>query len=421
MAMSPTTNNAKMKNYRILEIGKDLSIVELEGSTSFIPYVLKGTELYNPANGFRPVNPKPKQKYLSEVFQVEANILIDNARASWVAPAGPEVEYVDREVVVEKIVEKEVEYKPKTPAGVIDKILAETVARMSSELAIEKVAPQIDAYIKDTYGMMPKCFEVRTPERVYKGEGVTHSKFGDILNLVSADIPVFITGPAGCGKNVICKQVAESLGLEFYFSNAVTQEYKVTGFIDAGGHYHETQFYKAFTEGGLFMLDEIDASTPEVLVILNAAIANRYFDFPTGRVEAHENFRLIAAGNTYGTGADIEYTGRYQLDASSLDRFAIIEITYDADIEEFISNGNSELVSFVRKFREVVDKNKIKFIVSYRAIERLSKLEQMFDIKESVRLAVLKGLDKEDAAQIAKNFPADFNNKYFDAYKRITM
>lgn len=46
------------------------------------------------------------------------------------------------------------------------------------------------------------------------------------------------------------------------------------------GNYQETQFFKAFTEGGLFMLDEMDASIPEVLVILNAAIANRYFDFP---------------------------------------------------------------------------------------------------------------------------------------------
>lgn len=43
---------------------------------------------------------------------------------------------------------------------------------------------------------------------------------------------------------------------------------------------------------------------PEVLVILNAAIANRYFDFPTGKVTAHKNFRLIAAGNTTGTGSE---------------------------------------------------------------------------------------------------------------------
>ena len=46
---------------------------------------------------------------------------------------------------------------------------------------------------------------------------------------INLDIPVFLTGPAGVGKNVICKQVAEALGLDFYFSNAISQEYKVTG------------------------------------------------------------------------------------------------------------------------------------------------------------------------------------------------
>jgi MoxR-like ATPase len=98
-------------------------------------------------------------------------------------------------------------------------------------------------------------------------------------------------------KNVICKQVAEALKLEFYFSNAVTQEFRLTGFVDANGRYQDTQFFHAFTEGGIFFLDEMDASIPEVLVILNAAIANRYFDFPGhGRVQAHENFRVIAAG-----------------------------------------------------------------------------------------------------------------------------
>ena len=117
---------------------------------------------------------------------------------------------------------------------------------------------------------------------------------------------MFLAGPAGSGKNVICKQIAKALDLDFYFSNAVTQEYKLTGFTDANGTYHESQFYKAFRNGGLFMLDEMDASIPEVLIILNAAIANRYFDFPApiGYVEAHPDFRVVAAGNTFGNGAD---------------------------------------------------------------------------------------------------------------------
>ena len=41
-----------------------------------------------------------------------------------------------------------------------------------------------------------------------------------------------------------------------------SNEFKLTGFIDAGGTYRDTEFYKAFKNGGLFFLDEIDNSDP---------------------------------------------------------------------------------------------------------------------------------------------------------------
>ena len=66
------------------------------------------------------------------------------------------------------------------------------------------------------------------------------------------------------------KKIAEELDLEFYFTNSIQQEYKITGFIDAGGKYHETEFYKAFKNGGLFFLDELDASIPEYLILYNS-------------------------------------------------------------------------------------------------------------------------------------------------------
>lgn len=73
----------------------------------------------------------------------------------------------------------------------------------------------------------------------------------------------------------------------------------------------------------------MDASAPEVLIHLNAALANGYFDFPNGKVYAHEDFRVVGAGNTTGQGADAQYTGRTQLDASSLDRFKLVEVNYN--------------------------------------------------------------------------------------------
>lgn len=302
----------------------------------------------------------------------------------------------------------------------LEEILIKTIAEQSVDDIVKIAKPMLDKHIIDTFGVLPQKHEVVTPEAKHEFEGVTHEKFDDVLNLVSLDVPVFLTGAAGTGKNVICKQVAEGLGLDFYFTNAVTQEYQLKGFIDANGTYHETQFFKAFTQGGLFFLDEMDGSIPETLIILNAAIANKYFDFPTGKFEAHPNFRVIAAGNTIGTGADIEYTGRFQLDAASLDRFALVNINYSENIENALTDNNYELCGFARKFRKITSESGIRCLFSYRAIERISKLENSFELPEVLKMSLTKGLSKDDIRIIVNGFEKEhFENKYTQALRKV--
>lgn len=304
----------------------------------------------------------------------------------------------------------------------LEEMLLKVLAEQSVDKVLDVAKPMLEKHIVETFGVLPQVHEVRTPAETHKIEGIVHEKFDTVLNLVSADIPVFLTGPAGTGKNVICKQVADSLGLEFYFSNAVTQEYKITGFIDANGHYHGTQFYEAFTKGGLFMLDEMDGSIPEVLIMLNAAIANRYFDFPTGRFEANENFRIIAAGNTFGTGADIEYTGRYQLDAASLDRFALVEVDYSKLIEDSIARGDDELTAYIRAFRAAASNAGIKHLATYRSIERIKKLDGIVDTGEALKAAFLKGLSKDDMKVLFSEMDRKLStgtNRYYKETKNL--
>jgi hypothetical protein len=225
---------------------------------------------------------------------------------------------------------------------------------------------------------------------------VKHSKFDMIKACIENDIPVYLAGPAGSGKNYTLEQISWELGLEFYFTNSVQQEYKLTGFIDAGGQYHETEFYKAFKNGGIFFLDEMDASIPEVLVLLNAAIANRYFEFPNGKIKAHKNFRVVAAGNTVGSGADEMYTGRLVLDQATLDRFAIIDFGYDRNIEMHIAKGNKELVDFVEAIRTEAETNGIRATFSYRCITMVTKLEKAgLELKDILAIAVFKGMEKD--------------------------
>lgn len=278
----------------------------------------------------------------------------------------------------------------------IDGVVSDILVDACVEKVQEKAVPMVDKYILETYGPLPKIIEIHDKGEVRKIVGVVHEMFETVLKLVTFDLPVYLSGEAGCGKNVICKQIAEALDLPFYFTNAVTQEYKLTGFIDANGKFHETQFYKAFKDGGVFFLDELDASIPEVLVILNAAIANRYFDFPTGKIEAHPNFRIIAAGNTFGTGADHVYSGRYCLDGASLDRFNTVLIPYSEAIERSVTNDDQELIDFCHEFRKCAKDSGNKAIFSYRGLGSIAKLKGNMPLEDVLKICLIKGMDKDD-------------------------
>ena len=286
-------------------------------------------------------------------------------------------------------------------------LMNEAVIEKGSQIAIEdlkeKLKLELDNFIQQKYGILPKqTIEIKTDDYKKKIDGIFHKEFDNICRIVSSNIPLMLVGSAGAGKNYTLEQVSKALGLDFYFSNAVNQEYKLTGFIDANGKYHETEFYKAFTKGGMFFLDEIDASCPECLVILNSAIANKYFDFPTGRVVAHENFRVVCAGNTYGTGADMVYVGRNVLDGATLDRFVVVPFDYDEEVEKQLAYDDS-LYSFIKDLRNAINKAGLRYIVSMRALINSSKLLQIGMSKRSIlKTSIIKNMQIDDLNNIVK-------------------
>lgn len=316
--------------------------------------------------------------------------------------------------------------KPEFAMAILEKVILQTIAqtqvgKIESQI-MAGVEQKVKDFIKNEYGTLErKVVTVVDGKKLELGEGeILHEQFDTICKFVANNEPVFLTGQAGTGKNVLCQQVAKALGLDFYFTNAVTQEYKITGFTDAMGVFHETQFYKAFKNGGLFMLDEMDASIPEVLIILNSAIANKYFYFPApiGYVEAHPNFRVISAGNTFGFGANYDYVGRNQLDMASLDRFAMVRVDYSRAIEMKVANGNEELVNFCDEFRMASVKAGVRCVVSYRAIGRLAKMEQLFDLKDALKTCLTKSLEKDDLNAI-KSCMDMKSDKYYKALMEV--
>lgn len=282
----------------------------------------------------------------------------------------------------------------------LEQALIDGIVSKGKDLATEELEKELkdrlESFIKETYGALPQRITIVKEDVEYDKTGLFHKEFEKVLKLVNMNLPVMLTGGAGAGKNFMLEQVSTALGFDFYYTSTITQEYKLTGFIDGGGKYHETEFYKAFTQGGVFMLDEIDASIPECLVILNGAIANGYFDFPTGREFAHENFRVVCAGNTVGLGADLVYTGRNVLDGATLDRFVLVEIDYDPRIEENLCQ-DEELRKFLYDVRKSVKNNKLNHIVGMRCFKYAYELlVNGFEKEFITKSVILKGLQKDD-------------------------
>lgn len=284
--------------------------------------------------------------------------------------------------------------------------------KLSTEAQSKSTSGKIKAEITDKGIEIPKV----VPQVKSTGE-IHHERYEEIKMCLECGIPVYLAGPAGSGKNHTVEQIAKELGWNFYFSNSVQQEYKLTGFIDAGGSFHETEFYKACKDGNdcIFFMDEMDASIPEVLVLLNAAIANGYFEFPNGRVD-FDHVHFVAAGNTVGSGADDMYTGRMVLDQATLDRFVIIEFDYDMNIELAITKNNIELVTFIRQLRKEAKEKGIRATFSYRCLTMITKLEGAgMDLTVAIKIAVVKGLDKDTV----NTFNAYGSTKYHEALRKV--
>ena len=302
--------------------------------------------------------------------------------------------------------------------------LTNAIEGISDKNRIEFAEEKIEQFIKDfmnkNYANLPKTYDIRvTEDKTRRVEGVTHKIFPKVCKLINMKKPVMLTGPAGTGKNFMIEQIAEALDMNFYYASTITQEYKLTGFIDGSGNYHTTELRRAMEDpkGGLFFLDEIDASVPETLVVINSLLANGYFDFPDKRVVANENFRVVCAGNTVGLGADMVYTGRNVIDGATLDRFVLVKMDYDEDIERHLC-PDTDLKNFIYDIRKSAARNHVNCIVGMRCLNyAYEMLINGFDKGEIVQDAIIKGLQEDDINVLKSDL--DSSNEWYKYFKYV--
>ena len=290
---------------------------------------------------------------------------------------------------------------------IVSERMSEHVIMLNSRL--ETLTNELQAQIKDSRPQVTQV--VLTDGKVVTPKGVQHQSFTKVLKAISRGQHIWMTGSAGAGKTTIAEQVAEALGLEYDSDSYNSQSSKsdIKGYKSISTDlYQSTGFRNRFEHGGVYLLDEIDASNPNILTTLNSALSNSVMGFPDGMVKRHPKFVAIAAANTWGNGATAEHVGRVAIDGATIDRFAMMHIPIDENLEStlVINTGvnlqvGQQWVNIVRKARANVDKHGLKVIVSPRAsIGGATLLDCGFSWQEAVDMRILKGSKPEVVAKI---------------------
>lgn len=309
-----------------------------------------------------------------------------------------------------------VEEAPVTPAEGQQAIMNQMMQLMgqmgsSGGLSEEKVISLIAQHSQSSHHEIV----VKTPQGDKEFKGMAHHLLPTLVKLIGTGEHVFMVGPASSGKTTAAENAAEVLGLDFYITGAILQKHELLGFIDAGGKYHTTPLRMAYEKGGLFLFDEIDASSANALVAFNALLANGLYTFPDATVSRHKDFVAVAAGNTYGLGANRQFVGRVQLDAATLDRFASLDWPIDEQMEHELAfikyqeaGGSSDSrhivkqwVNGIQAWRHSADRLGIRHVISARSSFRYVKFVAAgIDKDEAMNIALWKGLDIDQRKQI---------------------
>jgi galactokinase len=172
------------------------------------------------------------------------------------------------------------------------------------------------------------------------------------------------------------------------------------GFTDANGKASNTIFRKAFTEGGVFLLDEVDNGNANVGVALNAPLENKIAAFPDMMADAHEDFICVGAMNTNGRGGTTQYAARNRQDEAFLDRFVFLEWNIDERFEMDIAS-NKDWCKRIQSLRARVKTLGIDFHIGTRATFQGEKIIAAgFAESDALASAVFKGLSQNQIDQI---------------------
>lgn len=191
-------------------------------------------------------------------------------------------------------------------------------------------------------------------------EGVVYNKIiDDCIYFILHNFYPYLYGPSGAGKNYFVKQLAELFELPVANIGYITEECDIVGGKTAHGAYSPSNFYNCWLNGYFGFANEFDNSIASAAIKLGEfmdAEPGEEYSFPGLRVvKRHPNCRIIAAGNTTGSGFSRTYNARQKFDESLQQRFKFMKFDFDPNVERKILEDHLEWYDFAVLFREALD------------------------------------------------------------------
>lgn len=246
--------------------------------------------------------------------------------------------------------------------------------------------------------------------------GRTHKDFVKLVKVVRSvkgTAVVFLDGEPGSMKTSVLPQLALALSLgDRYFVTSLnnqTSRSELLGYMSGHGEFVETPAYKVCKNGGIWLLDEVDASNANGLTGVNTLATNAFVGFPNGEVvQKHEDCYIIAAGNTIGSGADSKFIGRNQLDMASRTRFVYFHWATDWDyVAEIVRGitGSPQWAVKVRFLHDIVERRQIQFVVSSRvALTGARLIADGFAEDEVLDMMVWPNLSEDERRTVSNEY-----------------
>lgn len=302
-----------------------------------------------------------------------------------------------------------------------DSLAAVLAASVQPFLTIQRdeITAELEEYVSqriDTaLANLPKQIEtvyIQAGKTIGKLDGHKHEHFDLLARLVGIRKNVYLWGEAGSGKSTAARKIADLLGLPFYYLGLQAQmtESRLMGYLDATGNYVATDFYRAYSSGGVFLLDELELGSGNLLGSLNGALANGHASFPCGLTARHPDFICIATGNTPALGASVQFSDRRALDGSVRDRFHFVQWDTDETLERHLSSqkftASDSWVTWVRNVREFCKVSHPKVTCTQRAsIEGSELLSLDIPVSQVAEMMVFRGYDRVSVRSILASYP----------------